>query len=271
MDRARDKILDEIMSFDTSEETKKQIDIIKSYSGEELYKLHKLNDSKMKEIELFLINCYGAKRILENIESERFASLREKLMTSQFYSLEIDHLRNMAAIANYFTDLSIDSLSHKHYVFVKYARDLAHTIEELLKNLKLPENEDEVAVSSINANKQKISLNQKEYEKLYDEHFVLLYTSSLNNNLASYDEIFQNFMLIVANKEINNVFNNLDYFLAIAHILLISKIDKVVPKTMIKLLAVFNKNIEEANSLLDTIYQKQLPSILDMIESIFGR
>lgn len=218
MDRARDKILDEITSFDTSEETKKLINIIKSYSSEELYKLHKLNDSKMKEIELFLINCYDARYILENIEDEKFAPLKEKLMNSNFYLLGIDYLRNMAVIANYFTYLSIDSLAHKHYLAVKEVRDLAHSIEELFKNLKLSENEDEVVVSSINENKEKILLSQKEYEKLYDEYLVSLYAASLNNNLDSYCEIFWVLMQMTVNKEIDNVFNNLDHFLAIAHI-----------------------------------------------------
>lgn len=271
MDRARNKILDEIMSFNTSEEAKKLINIIKSYSGEELYKLHKLNDEKMKEIELFLINCYGAKRILENIESEKFASLREKLMTSPFYFLEIDYLRNMTAIANYFTDLSIDSLAYKYYVTVKETQDLAHNIEELLKNLKLPENEDEVVISSINTNKEEILLSQKEYEELYDENFVLLYESYLNDDFASYDEIFWEITKIAIDKELNIVFNNLDYFSAIANILLNTKMDKIVPALMLKLLAVFKKNVEETNALVDTIFPSQIQDIFDMIESILGR
>lgn len=258
MDRARDKILDEIMSFDTSEETKKLINVIKSYSSEELYKLHKLKDEKMNKVEFFLMNCYTAKRILENIESERFASLREKLMTSQFYSLEIDYLRNMAAIANYFTDLSVDSLARKHYNMVKEAKEAAVVVKKMFNNLKLPENEEENIICNITSYTKEIMLNQKDYEKLYDEYLVSLYAASLNNNLVLYHKIFWEFLQKVNNNEIDEVFCNLDKFLEVANILLNSKIDEIVPDLMKKMLIMLKNNVEIANSLYRLIISYQM-------------
>lgn len=259
MDRARDKILDEIMSFDTSEETKKLINIIKFYSSEELYKLHKLKDEKMNKVEFFLMNCYTAKRILENIESERFASLREKLMTSPFYFLEIDYLRNMAVIANYFTDLSVDSLARKHHNMVESAQYVASFIKNMLKNLKLPENEEEFTISNINSYTKEIMLNQKEQEKLYDEYLVSLYAASLNNNISSYTRIFWEFLQTVNNKEVHEIVSNVDKFLAIANLLLNSKLDD--QSFMKEMLIVLKNNVETANSLYKTIISYQMQKI----------
>jgi hypothetical protein len=196
MDKYRNEVLNEIIDYNDKliyQPFISEIALeIQKYTSEEIMKFFKMDDDDCNLFEFFLLDCYEAKLILENMEINDFANIENmisKTSDTTMYLNFIKYLKDLVVIADYFTYRKIETKAYKYYLAYNDVINTSNSIRKCIDNINVREDENRLLKQSFEEN---IILSseciQSKIINSYETYLEDIKESYKNNDFSIYSE-----------------------------------------------------------------------------------